>query len=121
MCLSFHIITFHQISTNGAISLGDELSTVVTVSFPLTNVEPLIAPFFADVDTRGNGTVWYRVSTTSRDIAFAEGQIRHAFAAYSTFTPTTVVVVTWDAVGYYRRHTDKVRSLFIVIYISRNL
>ena len=30
--------------------------------FPLDNF-PLIAPFWADVDTRGTGEVWYRNTT----------------------------------------------------------
>lgn len=99
-----------QVATNGALSLGDDFSTVTSVPFPLaSSAEPLIAPFFADVDTRGVGAIYYRLTTNTTDIEFANEQIRHAFAhAYPSFSASQVVVATWDSVGYFREQSDKV-------------
>ena len=84
------------------------MATVITVSFPLVNDEPLIAPFFADVDTRPRGSVWYRITNESADVAMVEELISHSFPVHHTFVPTSIAVVTWDDVGYYKMNADKV-------------
>ncbi len=53
---------------------------------------PIIAAFFADVDTNMGGTVYFQ-----------------ADAATKTF------VATWDNVGYFRAHNDKTNSFQIVL------
>lgn len=67
--------------------------------------EPLIAPFFADVDTRAIGRVYYRLSNSANDINFANDKIQQAFP---TFNGTQVFVATWDSVGYFREKSNKV-------------
>jgi hypothetical protein len=60
-----------------------------------TNYGPIIAPFFADVDTRndgGGGTITYAPLTVNDHKAYK---------------------VTWDQVGYYNEHYDK-RNTFSV-------
>ena len=74
--------------------------------FPLT--EALIAPFWADVDTRGAGTVWYRQSTTTADINFARDYIEMGFPVQPLFTPQTVLVATWEGVGYFDNKSNPV-------------
>jgi hypothetical protein len=61
---------------------------------------PIIAPFFADVDTRatGGGSVDYGIGTVDGHNAFG---------------------VTWNAVGYYGEHTDKLNT-FQVVLIDRS-
>ena len=57
---------------------------------------PIIAPFFADVDTRGAGS-----GLTSYGIGTYEG-----FQAFG---------VTWPAVGYYNGHTNKLDTFQVIL------
>ena len=76
--------------------------------FPIANYT-LVAPFFGDVDTRKAGTVWYTdpVSTENDIIEKARIDISQAFRCYN-FSPTYVVISTWDHVGYFKEQNNKV-------------
>ena len=67
----------------------------------------MIAPYWADVDTRvGSGRVYYRESASSSDRTRASSIVR---ITYSTnFMPKRVFIVTWTRVGYYSRHQNRV-------------
>ena len=69
----------------------------------------MIAPLWADVDTRGTGNVFYRQTTDPNLLARATNEIKSVFPTSSNITITNLLIVTWDAVGYYSQHTDKVR------------
>ena len=75
----------------------------------------MIAPFWADVDTRGTGNVFYRQTTDPNLLARATNEIKSAFRTSSNTTITNLLIVTWDAVGYYSQHTDKVCKMYIII------
>ena len=93
-------------STNGAISPGEEVVHFNPGPFPVA--DELIAPFWADVDTRAAGMVWYRLSTTTADINFARNYIEMGFPLQPLFTPLNVLVATWEGVGYYERRSNLV-------------
>ncbi|MCY2961932.1 MAG: hypothetical protein NTY35_17380 [Planctomycetota bacterium] len=78
------------INNNGNLSFGAGFSTFTSTGFPV-NSFPMIAPFWADVDTRNtaSGVVYYKVESNR-------------------------LTVTWDHVGYYSAAADK-RSTFQVI------
>ena len=67
---------------------------------PVASGCPIIAPFFADVDTRGAGS---RLVTYGNTI----------------YNGQTAFVVDWISVGYYNEHTDKTNS-FQLILINRS-
>ncbi len=76
-----------------------------------------MAPYWADVDTSGIGTVWYRQTTNKLILNRAQRDVTKdptLFPALdlSEFSPTLVFVATWDHVGYYDGHTDKVINAF---------
>ena len=77
------------INNNGNISMNGPYGTFSSVGFPV-NSYPMLAPFWADVDTRSGGTVKYKVTPT---------------ACY----------ITWEGVGYYSMQTDKICSFSMVI------
>jgi hypothetical protein len=58
---------------------------------------------FADVDTRGTGSglITYRASNAAIDIALANNYVPAGYG-----TASSVLVVTWPAVGYWSLHTD---------------
>lgn len=78
------------INNNGNITFSSALSTFTPTQFGNAGV-PIIAPFWADVDTRGSnsGVTQYGVGTVDS---------RNAFG------------VSWVNVGYYNQKTDKLNS-----------
>ena len=68
--------------------------------------DPLIAAYWADVDLRGVGAVHYRETCSSADLNAAATHIRCRYGG--SYRPTSAVVTTWEGVGYYGRHTNKV-------------
>jgi gliding motility-associated-like protein len=77
------------INNNGNISFGSPYSTFSSFPFPDPSFI-MVAPFWGDVDTRGTGTVYYKI------------------------TPTAMYV-NWEAVGYYSSYTDKVNTFQLII------
>jgi hypothetical protein len=87
------------VNNNGNVTLNSPLSTFTP--FGIVNAStPIIAPFFADVDTRGNG---------SGLVTYGAGTIdgRQAFG------------VEWPGVGYYANQTNKLNT-FELVLINRS-
>ncbi|BFZ12302.1 hypothetical protein BsWGS_15341 [Bradybaena similaris] len=76
---------------------------------------PVIALFFADIDTRATGQVFYRSTSDSRHLNRAASEIRANFGGFETFTPKSLFIVTWDRVGYYQQQSDKTNTFQLVI------
>jgi len=87
------------VNNNGNLTFNGSLSTYTPFGLTATNKE-IIAPYFADVDTRGpsSGVVTYGTSTVDGHKAFG---------------------VNYPNVGYYRDHTDKLNN-FQVVLIDRS-
>jgi hypothetical protein len=81
------------INNNGNLSFGSAFSTYSSQGFPV-NGFPMVAPFWADVDTRndyGNlGSVWYK-------------------------TQDNTLIATWEEVGYYGYNGDKRNTFQVAI------
>ena len=97
-------------NNNGDISFTTAVPGFTPTSFPLSDNLELIAPYWADVDTRGTGNVWYRQSEDLSLLNRAGDEIRAAFPSLGFFTPSYLFIATWDHVGYFSSHTDKVCS-----------
>ena len=82
------------------------ISTFTPLPFPLNY--PIITPYWADVDTRGIGSVYYRETSNASIISTVASHVSNAFPSQSPFYATSVVIATWYRVGYYNVHTDKV-------------
>ena len=67
-----------------------------------------MAPYWANVDTRGTGQIFYRQSTDPSLLARATSEIQ---LVSKNVTITNLFIATWDAVGYYSRKTDKVNLI----------
>lgn len=88
-CLYGQLYNQVYINNNGNVSFGSPYGTYTSTGFPV-NGFPMLAPFWADVDTRGGlGTVYYKV------------------------TPTALYV-NWVNVGYYSMQGDK-RNTFMLV------
>jgi hypothetical protein len=95
---NFFGTTFNSvfISTNGYITFGSG-KVDYTPEGLRGNLSRIIAPFFADVDNRGVGTITYGTGTVNGLQAFA---------------------VNWTGVGFYDRRITK-RNTFQLVLISR--
>jgi hypothetical protein len=94
---NFFGLTFSSlfVNNNGNVTFGSPLSTFTPFNLNTTNAQ-IIAPFFADVDTRGAGSqlVRYGVDTVNGRTAFG---------------------VNWVDVGYFASRTDKLNSFQLVL------
>lgn len=90
-CLYGDNYTSLYINNNGNVSFGSPYGTFSSTGFPSANFV-MVAPFWADVDTRpvGGGTVYYKI------------------------TPTAIYV-NWFEVGYYSMHTDKKNNFQLIL------
>ena len=99
-----------QINDNGIISFSSRYNVRTPLSFPLRSSSAmLIAPYWADVDTRGTGDVYYRQSTDPSLLARATSEIIAAFPSSRNVTIKSLLIATWFNVGYYSRNADKVQ------------
>jgi hypothetical protein len=78
------------VNNNGNLTFVDSLSQFTPSPFPITN-QPMIAPYWGDVDTSGTGAVYVASPNQS------------------------TVVVTWDRVGYYNSQTDLLNTFQVVL------
>ena len=76
-------------------------------TFPLQGF-PLITPYWGDVDTRGTGNVFYRITTANALLEKAKGDVHSVYSDLSFFVPTQLLIATWDHVGYYNQGVNLV-------------
>ena len=99
-----------QINTNGIISFTAAVPTFTPELFPIPR-SFMIAPFWADVDTRGTGEVYFKQTTNNTVLRFAKNILQsatHQTAGLSRFMPKWLLIATWYQVGYYNNHSTLV-------------
>jgi hypothetical protein len=79
-------------NNNGSVTFTDGFAAWVPGGLSSVNV-PIIAPYFADVDTTGVGS----------GLMYLRNDIPNE------------IIVTWDQVGYYNQNTDKLNSFQLVL------
>lgn len=84
------------VNNNGNVTFNGGVSQYTPTPFPVSS-QPMIAPFWGDVDTR---------CTTCGAVYIAEGQ---------TSRPNDTVVVTWNNVGYYPSNSTKTNNFQLVL------
>jgi hypothetical protein len=99
------------INNNGNITFAHALSTFTPFSLTDATANPMIAPFFADVDTRGGPVPTPTPGGTSTG----------SNEVYYDLDPASgTITITWDDVGYYGAHTDKLNAFQLVIHNTGN-
>lgn len=89
-CFYGQTFTSFYINNNGNITFSNPLAAFSSTAFP-SNGNEILAPFWADVDTRaGNGQVLYKI------------------------TPTAVYI-NWEDVGYFSQQGDKLNTFQLII------
>ena len=108
-----------QVNENGIISIGSRYNARTPQSLPRSGSSlRIIAPYWADVDIRGIGNIFYRQTTDPSLLARATSEIRAAFPNSQSVIIRNLLIATWDSVGYYSRRSDKV---IIVVHIIRSI
>jgi hypothetical protein len=112
--LHFFSTTHHSlfVNTNGNITFSARVSQYTPAAFPVST-NPMIAPFWADVDIRNaDGSCTEAVGTTCTNCSpcqpFASNGVWWAFEPGRA-------VFTWDEVGYYTCHDDRRESFQLVL------
>ena len=96
-------------------------STVINFTprvFPTDGV--LIAPFWADVDIRGIGSIYYRITSNETLLNRFSMDITSSFTGQVIFSPQILFIATWSEVGYFSMHTDKVQYNSVTIPLIRH-
>jgi len=102
------------VNTNGLISFRREVTTYTTESFPFDGGTSMVAPFWADVDIRRGGSIFYRESIEPLVLAAAQHILdSHAAVLVGGFSVEIVFVATWDKVSHYgARASSSARNTF---------
>ena len=95
-------------NTNGIISLETPFNSYSSKPLPLSGIQRVIAPYWDYVDTKGTGDVFYRQTTDPGLLAKTSNTIQAVFPSSQKVAITNLLIVSWDAVGYYPRVTNKV-------------
>ena len=98
------------INNNGNITFAQPMYTYTPYAITGVTSNPMIAPFFADVDTRGG-------EVTASDGGNSTGS---NLVWYDLDEANGVITITWDDVGYYSYGTDKVNAFQLRIFDEGN-
>ncbi|XP_070554568.1 sushi domain-containing protein 2-like [Ptychodera flava] len=91
------------VNNNGMVSFLDSVAHFTPEAFPLDGNRRMVAPFWADIDTRVGGEVYHREISKPGDALLdrATQEIRRVFARQGSFTATWMLIATWDGVAFF--------------------
>ena len=67
-----------------------------------------VSPFYANVDIRGTGEVFYRVKSNDPIMGQVDGLIHNLCQFEMGYKSSNIIVATWDQVGHWDRGTSQV-------------
>ncbi|XP_052091067.1 protein mesh-like isoform X1 [Mytilus californianus] len=89
------------VNTNGVISFLGTMSSYTPTPFPLGSSRRLVAPYWADMDTRNGGDIWYRETTNSTLLQKASVEIQTIFPRQYNFKASWMFIGTWKEVAFF--------------------
>ncbi|XP_060113625.1 sushi, nidogen and EGF-like domain-containing protein 1 [Heteronotia binoei] len=108
------------VNNNGAVSFGVSVSQYTPSPFPLTIAKPFVSPFWADVDIRNGGDIFWRQSQDPSLLRRCTEDINRYFPRVP-FTAVWAFVATWDRVAYYGSTSNKVNTFQAVLITNRQI
>ncbi|PIZ84205.1 MAG: hypothetical protein COX96_04995 [Candidatus Omnitrophica bacterium CG_4_10_14_0_2_um_filter_44_9] len=93
------------LNNNGNITFASALGTYTPYALTEATANPMIAPYFADVDTRG-----VAVAPTP-----GGNSLGNNLLYYDLDTVNDRFTATWDDVGYYGSHIDKLNAFQLIL------
>uniref|UniRef100_A0A8C6S0V9 Sushi, nidogen and EGF-like domains 1 n=1 Tax=Nannospalax galili TaxID=1026970 RepID=A0A8C6S0V9_NANGA len=106
------------VNNNGIISFLKEVSQFTPVAFPIAKDRRVVAAFWADVDNRRAGDVYYREATNSAMLHRATEDIRRYFPELLDFSATWVFIATWYRVTFFGGSSSSPVNTFQIVLIT---
>ncbi|XP_029904625.1 sushi, nidogen and EGF-like domain-containing protein 1 [Myripristis murdjan] len=106
------------VNNNGLVSFLREVSQFTPVAFPIAGDRRVVAPFWADVDNRRFGKVYYRESTNPSILKRASDDVSMYFSEFPDFTATWILISTWHQVTFFGGNTLTPVNTFQVVLIT---
>lgn len=106
------------VNNNGIISFLKEVSQFTPVAFPIAKDRCVVAAFWADVDNRRAGDVYYREATDAAMLNRATEDIRRYFPELPDFSATWVFVATWYRVTFFGGSSSSPVNTFQTVLIT---
>ncbi|KAM6258362.1 sushi, nidogen and EGF-like domain-containing protein 1 isoform 4-T4 [Porphyrio hochstetteri] len=106
------------VNNNGIISFLKEVSQFTPVAFPISKDRRVVAAFWADVDNRRAGDVYYRESTEQPILERASRDIAQYFPEFPGFSAQWVFVATWYRVTFFGGSSFSPVNTFQIVLIT---
>ncbi|XP_078521748.1 sushi, nidogen and EGF-like domain-containing protein 1 isoform X3 [Lissotriton helveticus] len=103
------------VNNNGILSFLREVSQFTPVAFPISKDRRVVAAFWADVDNRRSGEVYYRESKGPAILQKATEDIRQYFPEFPGFSAQWVFIATWFGVTFFGGSTVSPVNTFQII------
>ncbi|XP_075363904.1 sushi, nidogen and EGF-like domain-containing protein 1 isoform X12 [Mycteria americana] len=106
------------VNNNGIISFLKEVSQFTPVAFPISRDRRVVAAFWADVDNRQAGDVYYRESTEQPILERASRDITQYFPEFPGFSAQWVFIATWYRVTFFGGSSLSPVNTFQIVLIT---
>uniref|UniRef100_A0A5F8H4Y3 Sushi, nidogen and EGF-like domain-containing protein 1 n=1 Tax=Monodelphis domestica TaxID=13616 RepID=A0A5F8H4Y3_MONDO len=106
------------VNNNGIISFLKEVSQFTPVAFPISKDRCVVAAFWADVDNRRAGEVYYRESKEPAILQRATEDICRHFPEFPDFSATWAFVATWHQVTFFGGSSFSPVNTFQIVLIT---
>ncbi|XP_062902207.1 sushi, nidogen and EGF-like domain-containing protein 1 isoform X1 [Mobula hypostoma] len=106
------------VNNNGIISFLKEVSQFTPVAFPISNDRRVVAAFWADVDNRRAGDVFYRETKDPAILQSATNDIRKYFPEHKEFTTQWAFVATWYKVTFFGGSSFSPVNTFQIVLVT---
>ncbi|KAB1278695.1 Sushi; nidogen and EGF-like domain-containing protein 1 [Camelus dromedarius] len=107
-----------QVNNNGVISFLKEVSQFTPAAFPIAKDRCVVAAFWADVDNRRAGDVYYREATDAATLRRATEDVRTYFPELPDFSATWVFIATWYRVTFFGGSSSSPVNTFQTVLIT---
>ncbi|XP_048460745.1 sushi, nidogen and EGF-like domain-containing protein 1 [Rhincodon typus] len=106
------------VNNNGIISFLKEVSQFTPVAFPISNDRRVVAAFWADVDNRRAGDVFYRETKDPAILQSTTEDIRRYFPELEEFNTKWALVATWYKVTFFGGSTFSPVNTFQIVLVT---
>ncbi|XP_059559813.1 sushi, nidogen and EGF-like domain-containing protein 1 isoform X4 [Myotis daubentonii] len=106
------------VNNNGIISFLKEVSQFTPVAFPIAKDRCVVAAFWADVDNRRAGDVYYREAADPAMLRRATEDVRRYFPELPDFSATWVFIATWYRVTFFGGSSSSPVNTFQTVLIT---
>ncbi|XP_027622797.1 sushi, nidogen and EGF-like domain-containing protein 1 [Tupaia chinensis] len=107
-----------EVNNNGVISFLREVSQFTPVAFPIAKDRRVVAAFWADVDNRRAGDVYYREATDPATLRRATEDIARYFPELPSFSAAWVFVATWFRVTFFGGSSSSPVNTFQTVLVT---